>query len=55
VLCASDFLAKKEAALAQYRSQFENLTGEKSWRFFPAAARKRFCPPFELFFERKKS
>jgi hypothetical protein len=42
---------KKEEALLQYRSQFENLTGEKNWRFFSVASRKRFCGPFELFFE----
>ncbi len=51
-LCAKDFLAKKKDALSQYRSQFENITGEKSWSFFSQASYNRFCPSSELFFER---
>lgn len=45
-------LEKKEEALLQYRSQFENLTGEVNWRFFSIASRKRFGDTMELFFER---
>ena len=43
--------ATKAEALLQYRSQFENLTGEASWSFFSAASRKRFGDTMELFFE----
>lgn len=50
-LSVNAFSTKKEEALIQYHSQFENLTGEKCWRFFSAASRKRFCISPELFFE----
>lgn len=48
----TDFWTKKNEALLLYRSQFENLTGEKGWRFFSAPSRRRFCDSMELFFER---
>ncbi len=51
-LSINNLLAKKEKALMEYRSQFENLTGEDNWRFFSTASRKRFCGSPELFFER---
>lgn len=48
---AQDYLDLKKAALAEYRSQCENLTGETGWRLLPQVFLKKFFVPYELFFE----
>ena len=45
-------LARKREAMAEYRSQLENATGEKGWFILPEAYLARFFRPYELFFER---
>ena len=47
------YLGQKTEALREYRSQFENLTGEKEWSFFSKTVFERFSGS-EIFFERKK-
>lgn len=52
-LHTTQFQGRKAEAMMEYRSQFENLTGEEDWRFFTRDSFERFCAP-EIFFEREK-
>jgi LmbE family N-acetylglucosaminyl deacetylase len=49
---ARRFLGHKKAAMAEYRSQCENLTGEDTWFTFTPRFLARFFRDFELFFEK---
>ena len=46
---ADDFLAAKRAALAEYRSQTSNLTGERGWAVMGDDLLSLFLQPVELF------
>jgi LmbE family N-acetylglucosaminyl deacetylase len=46
------WIAQKRAALAAYRSQCENLTGEKNWHVLPKYFFDLFFTRYELYFEK---
>lgn len=50
IVRTGDHLAQKKAAIAAYRSQITNLTGEPGWAMLDPAFLRRFLGPHELFF-----
>lgn len=51
VVSTDGYLDIKRRALAQHRSQMENLTGEADWGVLPPEFVEGFFGPYELFFE----
>ena len=49
----TNYLEKKQTALARYRSQLENFSSEKDWKYIKPDAIERFQFPYELFLERR--
>jgi len=50
---AGEHLAAKRAAMAEHRSQVENLTGEPEWFMFDERYLSLFMRPEEIFYERR--
>jgi len=50
---ARDVIETKKSAMAEHRSQYDNLTGEPGWRKFRPFFLDRFFTPYELYFEKK--
>jgi LmbE family N-acetylglucosaminyl deacetylase len=51
IVRAEEFRIRKRQAIAAYRSQVANLTGETSWRTLPQGFLCQFLRPEEIFFE----
>lgn len=50
---AGEYLAVKRSAMAEHRSQLENLTGEPDWFMFSDSLLSLFMRPYEVFYERR--
>jgi len=51
IVKSGEYAIVKEQAVAEYRSQLTNLTGEDDWAVFPPRFLERQLAPEELFFE----
>lgn len=50
---SADWLAKKRAAMQEYRSQCENITGEADIGFLDPDFLENFFKPYELYFQKR--